>query len=183
MKSKKVRIISIVFFLILFLTACKISFKNEDLTVYNIYKINDTLVFKNEFGQTKKFAIISKNIINKGWDENTGLYNPQVAYVKYKDFSKPETIYYDNSFLTIYQKTKNEIEETIYFNNFLGSIDRDRQKTKEFSSLYSEQIYKIPKFDITTVRDSNDISYVYWTDKSGIISYEYKNGDKWALVK
>ncbi len=65
MKSKKVRIISIVFFLILFLTACKISFKNEDLTVYNIYKINDTLVFKNEFGQTKKFAIISKNIIKK----------------------------------------------------------------------------------------------------------------------
>lgn len=174
---------NITFFLILFLTACKISLKEEDLTVYNIYMVNDTLVFKNEFGQTKKFAIISKNIINKGWDENTGWYNPQVACIKYKDFSKAKTIYYDNSFLTIYQKTKNEIDETIYFNNFLGSIDRDRQKTKEFSSLYSEQIYKIPKFDITTVRDSNDISYVYWTDKSGIICYEYKNGIKWTLVK
>ena len=173
----------IFFFLILFLTACKISFEDKDLTAYNIYNVNDTLIFKNKLEQIKKFEIISKTIINKGWDENTGIYNPQVAYVKYQDFSKPDKVYYDSSFLTIYQRAKNDIEETIYFGGFLGTITRNTQKTKEFSSFYSEQIYKIPQFDLTTVRDSTDISYVYWTDKKGIISYEYKNGDRWTLVK
>jgi hypothetical protein len=156
----------------LLLTACQISLSYKDLTAFNTYNINDTLAFKNNFGEKKVFSIVSKTIINKGWDANTGWYNPQVAYVKYKDFSIPDTIYYDNSFLTIYQKTKTEIEETVEFNGFLGSIDRNTQQTSELKYLDGEQIYKIPKFDMTTVRDSTDIAYVYWTDKTGIIAYD-----------
>jgi len=167
----------------LLLTACKISLSDKDLTAFNTYNINDTLAFKNNFGEIKIFSIVSKTIINKGWDANTGWYNPQVAYVKYKDFSISDTIYYDNSFLTIYQRTKAEIEETIYFNGFLGSIDRNTQQTSELEYLDGEQIYKIPKFDMTTVRDSTDIAYVFWTDKTGIIAFDLKNGDRWNLTK
>lgn len=167
----------------LLLTACKISLSDKDLTAFNTYNINDTLAFKNKSGETIIFSIVAKTIINKGWDANTGWYNPQVAYVKYKDLSIPDTIYYDNSFLTIYQRTKTEIEETIYFNGFLGSISRNNQHTKELKYLDGEEFYKIPKFDMTTVRDSTDIEFVYWTDKFGIIAYDLKNGDRWNLTK
>ncbi len=166
----------------LLLTACKISIRDRDLIAFKAYNINDTLEFKNNFGETKIFSIISKTIINKGWDANTGWYNPQVAYIKYKDFSIPESIYYDNSFLTIYQRTKTEIEETICFNGFLGSIDRNNQKTRELKYIEGEEVYKIPKFDMTTVRDSTDIAFVYWTDKTGIIAYDLKSGDRWNLT-
>ena len=167
--------------LVFFLTACKISLSDKDLTAYNVYNINDTLTFKNELGEIKKYSIISKTIINKSWDANTGWYNPQVAYVKYKDFSKPDSIYYDNSFLTIYQRAKNEIEETIYFNGFIGTIDRNNQKTKDSDLLNFEIIFKVPSFDMTTVRDSTEITYIYWSDEFGIVAYDLKNGDKWKL--
>ena len=36
---------------------------------------------------------------------------------------------------------------------------------------------------MTTVRDSTDISYVYWSDKYGIVAYDNKKGDRWILQK
>ncbi len=132
-------------------------------------------------GATEKYSIISKTIINEGWNENTGWYNPQVAYVKYKDLSKPDSTYYDNSFLTIYQETKNKIEEKILFNGFIGEIDRKNQKTKDPDLLNFNVIFKVPSFDMTTVRDSTEITYIYWSDKYGIVAYDLKNGDKWKL--
>lgn len=169
--------------LILVFEGCKIRLSDKDLTAFNAYNVNDTITFKNNLGVLKKYSIISKTIINKGWDENTGWYNPQVAYVKYKDLSLPDSVYYDNSFLTVYQMSKSEIEETIYFNGFLGSIDRSKQQTKEINYTKDVQIYKVPKFDMITVREPTDISYVYWTDKSGIIAFDLKNGDRWILMK
>ena len=177
MKSEILIILSL-----LILTSCKISLKDNDLLSYNIYKVNDTLVFKNKIGKIIKFKIISKTIINKGWDENTGLYNPQVAYIKYAVLGKLDSIYHDDSFLTIYQKSKTEIEETIYFNGFIGIISRKEQKTNDFKSSKYLEVFKVPIFDLLTVRNSTDIIYIYWTDKNGIIGYDCKDGDRWRLV-
>jgi len=137
---KTIQII-LVFFIYFEISSCKIKFTENDLISYNLYSINDTLKFKNDKGQINSYVIISKSIITKGWDANTGWYNPQVAYIKYKDLSIPDSIYYDNSFLTIYQDLNKIAKETIYFNGFLGEINRQNQKDKKtISYLFQNSI-------------------------------------------
>jgi hypothetical protein len=174
---------SLIIISLFLLTSCRLSFKDTDLVSYNIYNVNDTLIFKNISGKTNKFEIISKTIINKGWDENTGLYNPQIAYVKYRDLSESDSIPFDNSFLTIYQVSRNEIEETICFKRFIGTINRKTQKTKEHISNFKGTVFKVTESDMSTFKDPSDILYIYWTDKDGIIAYDCKNGERWILTK
>ena len=182
--------------LILLVTGCKFKFTNSDLLTYNIYKINDTLVFKNNLGDLDTFTISSKTIINKGWDENTGWYNPPIATVTFKDvpynkygrtvirWATADTIIQDQSLLDIYKRRPNlEIEETIGFKGFIGTIDRHNQKTKDLDLIEFGNIYKVPSFDLTTVRESTEITHIYWSDKFGIVAYDLKNGDKWKLTK
>ena len=182
--------------LILLVTGCKFQFTDSDLLTYNIYKINDTLVFKNNLGDLDTFTISSKTIINKGWDENTGWYNPPIANVTFKDlpnnvygltvirWATSDTIIQDCSIITIYKdKPKGEIREELYFKKFIGTIDRKTQQTVELDYLKYGKLFKVPSFDLTTVEDSTEITHIYWSDKFGIVSYDLKNGDRWNLVQ
>jgi len=182
--------------LLVLLTGCKFNFTEGDLLTYNIYKVNDTLFFKNKFGEIDTFKISSKTIINKGWDENTGWYNPPIANVTFKDlpnnnygrtvirWATSDTIIQDLSLISIYKRRPNlEIEETIGFKRFIGTIDRKTQKTNDLISLDLGVIFKVPSFDLTTVRDSTEITHIYWSDKFGIVAYDLKNRDRWNLTQ
>ncbi len=182
--------------LILLVTSCKFQFTDRDLLIYNIYKVNDTLVFKNTLGDSDTFTISSKSIINKSWDENTGWYNPPIANVTFKDvpynrygrtvisWATTDTIIQDQSLLEIYKTRPNvEIDESIGFKGFFGTIDRHTQKTKDLDLKEFGDIFKVPSFDLTTVRDSTEITHIYWSDKFGIVAYDLKNGDKWKLTE
>ncbi len=178
----------------LFLSSCMFHFKEKDLLTYNIYNVNKILIFKNKIGDLDTFIISSKTIINKGWDENTGWYNPPIANVTFKDlpynkygltvirWATADTIIQDQSLITIYKDQPNaEVEEIIGFKGFIGTIDCRNQKINELDSLNLDVIFKVPSFDLTTVRDSTEITNIYWSDKFGIVGYDYKNGDHWKL--
>jgi hypothetical protein len=184
------------FILFVVLTGCKFSFKDKDLLAYNIYKVHDTLFFKNNFGDVDIFTISSKSIINKGWDENTGWYNPPVANVTFRDlpnnhygnivirWATSDTIIQDHSLITIYKsRPSQEVEETLEFKGFIGTIDHKSQKTKDLDSMQLGDILKVPSFDLTTVRDSNEITHIYWSDKVGIVAYDLKKGERWRLMR
>jgi len=177
------------------LTGCQFSFTDKDLSSFNIYSVNDTLIFIDNHWDIDTFVISSKTIVNKGWDENTGWYNPPIANVTFKDlpynkygrtiirWATSDTIIQDCSIIGISKRSPNsEIKETIGFKGFIGDIDRKKQKINEFNTSSFGVIYKVPSFDMTTVRDSTDITYVYWSDKYGIIAFDYKSGDKWTLI-
>ena len=55
-------------------------------------------------------------------------------------------------------------------------LNRKHQKT-----LHSD-IYKIPLKQISWAHDPTDIISIYWSDKKGIIEYDYKNGQKFKLL-
>ncbi|MBX7205979.1 MAG: hypothetical protein K1X81_11200 [Bacteroidia bacterium] len=165
------------------------------MLTYNIYNVNDTLFFRNKVNDLDTFVISSKTIVNKGWDENTGWYNPPVANVTFKDLPKnnygltvirwatSDTIVQDCSIIGISKRSPgSEIKETIGFKGFIGDIDRKKQKTNEFDTNIFGVIYKVPSFDMTTVSDLTEITHIYWSDKFGIIAYDLKNGDRWNLI-
>lgn len=154
------------------------------------------MVFKNNLGGIDTFTISSKTIINKGWDANTGWYNPPLATVTFKDvpynkygrtvirWSTADTIIQDQSLLDIYKRRPNSaIEETIGFKGFIGTINREKQKVNDHDLIGFGNIYSVPSFDLTTVRDPAAITHVYWSDKFGIVAYDLKNGDRWKLTR
>jgi len=177
-------------FLIILLTSCKLPFRDKDLTSYKVYKPGDTLVFENDKSERDTFLITSKSIFYKGWDEGTGgWYDPQVAKVSYVPLSFNKYRFADETLdtiggeiLTIYN-SPDSIRETIQFISFfLGEIHRSAQKISDNRLGHFGVIYKVPKFDMSTVRDSTGITYVYWSDSQGIVGYKLKNGDFWTLA-
>ena len=181
-------------FLLVLLTGCKFNFTDNDLISYNIYKVNDTLIFKNSRSDLDTFIISSKTIFNKGSDENTGWYNPPIGNVTFKDlpnnhygrtiirWGTSDTIIQDCSLITIYKdKPNGSISEVLYFKNFIGRIDRRTQKTANLDNLKYGNLLKVPSFDTVNIRDSTEITNIYWSDKFGIIAYDLRNGDKWKL--
>jgi hypothetical protein len=174
-------------------SACRHSFKPEDLVAYNSYSSGDTIIFHSTSNHQDTFAITSKRIINKGWDENTGWYNPPVAYVTYIDLPDGKCRYpltsggvtrmADGDFMTIWKtRPSDQPDEILGFLGFLGTIDRTSPIIPA-DSVYPGPVYKVPRFDLTTARDSTDLTYVYWSDLSGIVGYDYKSGEHWKLVR
>lgn len=175
------------------MSACRHNFKPEDLIAYNSYSSGDTIIFRNTTYHQDTFVITSKRIIHKGWDENTGLYNPPVAYVTYVDMPDGKRRYpltsggvkrmVDGDFMTIWKTRPNDKpEEILGFLGFIGTIDRTSQTNAPKDSLYGGPVYRVPRFDLTTARDSTDLTYVYWSDLSGVVGYDYKSGEHWSLV-
>jgi hypothetical protein len=187
---------SIIIILMLILSSCKFNLTSNDLKTFNIYKENDTLIFENSLGDLDTFMVSSKSIINKGWDENTGWYNPPLAKVHFKDiphnkygttvirWEHSDTITEDQVLLTVYKRKPSiGIEETISIKNFIGIIDRQNQKTNSLDLQNSDIIYKVDPIDKSSIHDSSDIINVYWSDKLGIVAYDSKNGERWKLNK
>lgn len=176
------------------LSACRHNFKPEDLVAYNSYSSGDTIIFQSTSHHQDTFVITSKRIIHKGWDENTGWYNPPVAYVTYVDLPRGKYRYpltsggvtkmADGDFMTIWKTRPNDRpEEIIGFKRFLGTIDRTSQTITFRDSVHAGPVYKVPRLDLTTARDSTDLTYVYWSDLSGIVAYDCKSGERWSLVR
>ncbi len=140
--------------------------------------------------------VSSKSIKNKGWDENTGWYNPPVATITFKDvpenkygervirWATADTIIQDHSLIDFYKSRPNSaIEETIGFKGFLGTIKRQEQRADNRELSTFGTLYKVPSFDLSTVRGAAEITHVYWSDKWGIVAYDLKNGERWILAK
>jgi len=181
----------LIFFLLLM--GCKFDFNEQDLLIYKIYRVNDKLIYRNNLGVKDSFMISSKFITNYGWNENTGWFNPPTAKVTIRDLpynkmtlnvtSGSLNTQRDKELITIYKSEPHgKIKEVLQLKWFIGDIDRPHQQTIELDSLNLGAIFKVPCFDMSTVRDSTDIAYLFWSDTIGIVAYEYKNGDRWILV-
>ncbi|MET0946319.1 MAG: hypothetical protein ABWY22_12980 [Flavobacterium sp.] len=174
--------------------SCKHDFVDKDLIAYNCYNENDTLIFQSSKAVADSFVIAKKEIKNYGWDENKGLYNPPTAiiysqHLPYRQYSHHTTgddnIRDEVTFMTIYKTNPNDApREEIYFKDFNGTIEREKQRISGFANPWKEKIiYKVPLFDLSVARNPEDLIYVYWNDKLGIIGYQCKDGEYWRLVK
>lgn len=167
------------------------NFNNFDLVEFNVYKIGDTLIFQNQLLQKDTIIITGKNIERLDPAGNIW-FRAMVANITFKDIPKnqyQETIikhnrptYQDASLLKVYKSDPWDIPRVeFYFKDFIGTLDKNKQRTNEFLKEYKEISYKITLFDLSSARIDKDITYIYWTESYGIIAYDTKNGDRWKL--
>lgn len=172
------------------LGGCKRYFDPGDLIAYGAYEPGDTIILRSSLGQQDTMIVESKFSYHTGGDGAMSFYNLPEAVITYRGgrFSQwlktnPVNHRQEKYLLsTLMHFSTDALIETIYFERFIGTIDRATQQTTALDSLYSLPIYKVPRFDLTTARDSIDVTYVFWSDSLGVVAYDTKADVHWSLV-
>ncbi len=176
------------------MSSCRHNFAPQDLVAYHSYNSGDTIIFQSSASEQDTFVITSKSIQHHGLDANTGLYSPPTAYVTYVDLPEGKWRYpltsggvtsmADGDFMTIYKTHPSDRpSEVLYFNHFIGTIDRSGKQVDFPMGSSSFPVYQVPRYDPTTARDPKDLTHVYWSDSLGMVAYDCKSGEQWSLVR
>ncbi len=172
------------------LSGCKRYFDPDDLVAYGAYEPGDTIILGSSLGQQDTMVIESKFSYHTGGDGAMSFYNLPEAAITYRGgrfpywlMTNPISHEQEKQLLSTRLHLSDDVQtEEIYFEGFIGTIDRANQQTTAFDSLYSFPVYKVPRFDASTARDSIDLTYVYWSDSLGVVSYDTKAGVNWSLM-
>lgn len=172
------------------LSGCKRYFNHEELMAYAAYEPGDTIILRSSLGEQDTLIIESKFIFHTGGDGAMSFFNLPSAVVTYRNgrfpywtmrnpFSRKEE---KQLLVSRMHLSDDRLSEDLYFEGFIGTIDRATQQTTALDSLYSSPIYKVPRFDLSTARDSVDVTYVFWSDSLGVVAYDTKADVRWSLV-
>lgn len=170
----------------------KVNFTKEELEWFNVYNINDTLIFQCLQTQKKDTSIIEYKSLNYQYNPiidtkrtqcmNITYVNNRYKYLEYQ--TKTETFMFDcksdfrdknqdYSGLT-YLRSNFKIDNT----TIIKSIETLILSKKSFNNVH-ELTYKRMKFHGS--RD-DEPELLYWDKKHGIIKYITFNGEIWERV-
>jgi hypothetical protein len=181
----------IIFSIILTFTSCglfvkKISFTKEDLEWFNVYNVNDILIFQSVQTQQKDTSIIAYKSLNYQYnpmvnDKRIQCMNVIYTNNKYSDNkNKTETLIFDckdknQSVLGLtYLKSNFKLDNTMV----IKDLETLSLFSKNFKNVY-ELKYKRMKFHGGT---DDDPETLYWDKKYGIIKYITFKGEIWERV-
>ena len=185
-----------IFILSLF-TSCglfvkKVSFTDKELEWFNVYNVNDTLVFKSLLKHEKDTSIINYKKLFYDYDWLRHDYRAENMSLSYTNKIFVNKLYYnDSEFMFSGRKTypSNGFNWGYSFNYLRSSFILDENtiikpsvtltlSNKSFNNVY-ELVYKRLKFHGGT---NDDPEILYWDKKHGIIKYITFNGEVWERI-
>ena len=154
-----------------------LEFNQEEKSILNIYKTNDTLVFKSQKTNTiNHFVVTSSSDIT----ENNGMsfqknHISDILYISLENTSTSE-----NTLIELSKSTSSSVL-TVSFEGFhRGYPNKDLGKlyTKDTLELLNHKIinYNI-LYNIDNRRDEKDVIKIIWHSQYGILEYDLRNGE------
>lgn len=166
----------------------KINFTKEELEFFNVYDINDVLIYQSLTTQKKDSSIIvSKRIYHEyDWlrhDNKVHCVNIDYKNNKYPDYqeqSEPMFAYCIGSNQSAYHINFTYLKSHFKLNNTTKTKDLEilTLSQKSFTNVY-ELVYERLKFHGGT---DNNPEVLYWDKKYGIIKYVTFNGEVWERI-
>lgn len=168
------------------------NFTKDELQYFDVYKVNDTLVFQSLKNNSKDTSVIVYKNLRRHYNPIVSAYNEQcmnITYInkrfKYLDYQvKNETLVFDC-------KTNVDAERPFYlYLTYLRSdfrIDTAIENRdlvtltlshKSFKNVYQSKYQRL-KFHSGT---DDDPEILYWDQEYGIIKYITFNGEVWERV-
>jgi hypothetical protein len=175
------------------MAGCRFEFDDGDLRAYNAYHVRDLLCFISSRGDTSEVYISGMDIQHYGETENTLLYNPPDASVRFRDIgdddwrirklSRNDTTFEDMEILHVRKDSPTEAPtETLWFKGFIGKIDRHGAlDSVTIGGKRTVPAFVVPIESRDFLEDSAGIASIYWSDTYGIVRYVQADGVVWTL--
>ncbi|MCZ8297398.1 MAG: hypothetical protein O9297_09305 [Flavobacterium sp.] len=181
----------IIFSIILTFTSCglfvkKVSFTKEELECFNVYKVNDIIIFQSLKTQQKDTSIIAYKSLNYQYnpivaDKRTQCMNVTYTNNKYSNNkNKTETLIFDCKDNNQYVLGLTYLKSNFKFDN--TSVIKEL----ETLSLYSKSFKNVHELKCKRMKfhggTDDDPETLYWDKQYGIIKYITFKGEVWERV-
>ncbi|CAM3835083.1 hypothetical protein POKO110462_21550 [Pontibacter korlensis] len=169
--------------LVVLFTSCtkKLDFNKFELSLLDVYKEGDTLIFQSSKGDLDTVYIVDKTISHAQWNPlaHSGKYTPLNGKIYYARKKLPNGQMNTRPFIHLYKNEPDSTSLYIFYNIFFSKKFRN-DNPSELMSVMQDGTYMFR--NTISKKDSDNQEVIYWNYKHGIIKYITPEGVIWTCL-